>query len=183
MAGDPDVSQVFRVPGRLSVGPTDLSAAWPHGGTGLGTVSEIVISPAVQYAIVTGDEFGGEVLDYVELGSSWILGAVLREWNSYNVDLIFNTATGAVSGEKVVSYPSASRPGSKVSSVVLLFTPYEQDVHPAFLAYRAIPLVPETTALKASIMDELVVPVMFHCIRNAAGTGQVKFGLLEDLTL
>jgi len=182
--GTPDVDDVLRNPGRLCYGPTDLSEDWPHKGTGMGVIAEAIATPVYRYEAVSSDTYGGEAVDIIEVGGEWIFAATLREWSNDAITSFFNSAAGAVSdpAQRVVVAPTSAKPGTKVSSVVLLFTPYEQDTHPAMLMYRAIPMISEASEIRMTLQDEMVIPVIYRCLRSASNK-QVKIGLLEDLVL
>ncbi len=179
--GTPDVDAVLRNPGRFSVGPTDLSTAWPHGGTGLGVVAETTAVPVYKYEAVIAEEFAGEEIKIIEMGGSWIVGATLREYGDDSISAFFNSTTGA-SGSEIVEAPTNTYPGTTITAVVLLFTPYEQTTHPALLAFEAIPMVTEAATLALELQSEMVLPVMYRCLRNASNK-QIQIGLLSDLTL
>ena len=168
------VEEVFRVPGRLYIGVTDLSIDPPYGGTEMGVVAEAVAVPHFRYEPVIADEYGGEPIDYVEVGGYWTFAATLREWNEDTVAAYFNATAG------VVTSPTNQHPGAKVSGTTLLFAPREIDTHPAFYASRALPLIEPTRELAFQLLRELVVPVMFHCVRDAGGE-QVMIGKISDL--
>jgi len=182
--GTTDVSQVLRVPGRLCINPTDLATAWPHGGTGLGVVGSIVLEPTSTYQRITAEEFGAEVVDVLDLGETWVLGALCRAWGDNTVlsTLFPSTATGA-SGDKVVNYPGSYRAGTLRSSasVKLCFTPRDNR-NPGLLLYKALPLVEEASRLRLGAFNELTIPVLFIGIRDSSAR-QISIGVLGDLSL
>jgi len=176
--GTPDVESVFRVPGLLYTGVTNLAIAAHYGGTSLGVIAEAVAIPAYTYEAVSAEEYGGEDIELIEMGSTWVFTATLREWDDDTIKAYFNTRAGTT--RRVVVAPTSTRPGTKVSGATLLFAPQEPTKHPAFYAYRAIPLVAEAAAIQMALMEETVVTVMYRCLRDASNK-TVNFGLLSDL--
>jgi len=180
-AGNPNT--VLRAPGRLSINPNDLSAAYPHGGTALGVVASAFANPNFTTEPVFAEEFA-EAVDVVYLGQSWVFGARLRNVQDGDVlgTMFPNTSAGG-SGTKIIDHPGTVGPGTLLSSrsVILLFTP--RDVtSDALLIYRALPLVEATARLAFSALEELAFPVIFRAIRNTSGKS-IALGKLGDLTL
>jgi hypothetical protein len=179
--GTPSVDGVFRVPGRLYVGPSAFDSV-AHYGTCLGVIAEAVVIPTFTYTPIIGEEFGGETIEWVKQGEAWVFGATLREWSQDVISNYFPTATGGGAGNKIVTGEATSRPGAKVSSVALLFVPNEPTTHPSFYAKRAVPLIRDTVELNFRLGEELTVGVIFSCIRSASGT-PVQIGTLSELTV
>ena len=78
----PDVANVLRLPGRLCISPTDLSAVYPHGGTALGTFGKAMLRPIDPPFAVTAWEMGGAPVEFIEGGSRWALDVELREFDA-----------------------------------------------------------------------------------------------------
>jgi hypothetical protein len=176
---------VLRVGGRLCSGPTDLSAAFPHGGTALGMVSEVLFRPNLKRAEITAEEFGGEPVEVVVTSETCVFGCLLRGIDSDAWNLAFeDTTVGSGSGKPVVDYPGSTRAGALGSSrsAKILWSPDDIQSDPAILLYKAIPILDETAELALSISQEMVVRVVFQGIRD--GSGNVyQIGRLEDLTV
>jgi len=178
----PNVRDILTVPGRLSVGPTDLLAPYPHGGTALGIVLETVLILDVPYQSIIAEEYG-ERVEGIVTGQGCALGFLLRGWDFDTLDLIFpNVAAGAASGRARISAPGTIRPGEPMSnrSVVLLFTPDDIDRHPMFLMRRALPAVRETAEIALRLDQEYGVPAIFVGIRDTSGR-LYEVGLAHDL--
>jgi hypothetical protein len=177
--------KVIRLGGRLCSGPTDLSLAFPHGGTALGMISEAIFQPNLQRAQITAEEFGGETVDVVVMAETVILGCLLRGVDSDAWTTVWeDTTAGSSSGEPVVDYPGSTRAGTLGSAraVKILYSPDDLQNDPAILLYSAIPILDETAELALSISQEMVVRVVFQGIRD--GSGNVyQIGRLEDLTV
>jgi hypothetical protein len=70
----------IRERGRVCVGPSNLSAAYPHGGTGLGLIRDIEFQPGIRNREIAAEEFGGIATEYIRLGERAALTGVLRAW-------------------------------------------------------------------------------------------------------
>ncbi len=183
-----DARNFFRISGRLCKDPTDLSLAFPHGGTDLGAIRSGVFAFNEISQEIISEELGATPVDYLWQGHRASLSLVLREWdNDALTELFPNLATGA-SGKALIRglrYGSTSDtpPGSLLSdrSSAILVSPRDP-IHPAVLLYEAMPMLSETSGLQMSIGQDFGVAVVFHPLHNASGK-QFAVGLLEDLTL
>jgi len=175
--------RIRHVPARVAINPTDLTASFPHGGTEIGTVRDIVLRTDVRHAQVVAEEFG-EVVEDVFVGSSVIAAMVIREFDSDAVSTLFPWAvTGSSSGEPVVRYPTTSQAGDLRSgdAVTLIITPVDEARHPATILYSAVPMVDDAAELTYSLEREFAVAAMFQGLRD--GSGRIyEIGRLEDLT-
>lgn len=180
----PAARAVVHAPGRLVVGPTDLTLAFPYGGTALGLSAEVTFRPGLRTRSVRAEEFGGETIEVIYAGETAVLGALVRGWDSDALQRAWLNTTAGVSGERYAEYPGTSRAGTLASSrsVVLLFAPRDEDRTPALILYRALPLVDEAAALRFSFRDELVVGTLWQGIRDASAR-VYRIGRLEDLAL
>lgn len=180
MAAD-DPRRILRAPGRLSFGCTDLTAVWPHGGTGLGATKKVQFQRAGMAYPVTMEAAGGEPVEYLEPGVVVALGAMLRTFHDDAVDLLFrNTSAGAETQRQVIAEPGTVRAGNWMSGrgVVLVFTPEgatqaqaatAPDVDAPFVVFfNAIPLIREQAELELERGVEFGIPVLFRGIRDSS---------------
>lgn len=194
MAND-DARKVLRVPGRLCINPSDLSAVWPHGGTGLGSVRAVMLRRFSGCWPATAEAFGGAPVEYLEAGESWALAATVRTFQDDVVRRIFpSTAAGTVSQRRVVSAPGTVDAGAWVSgrSVVLCFTPEgatqaksatAPDVDAPFvLIYRALPLIASDVEVPLEGGQDFGIDVVFQGIRDSSGR-VMAIGPRVDLSL
>ena len=194
MAAD-DPRRILRLPGRLSFGATDLTAVWPHGGTGLGATKGVQFTIAASAYPITSEAKGGEPVEYLEPGVVVALGCTLRTFEGDAVDLLFrNTAAGAETQRQVVSEPSTVRAGNWMSGrgVLLVFTPEGMtqaqsatapDVDgPMLVLYRAVPLIEEQARLDLERGREFGIPVIFRGIRDSSGR-IYKMGPRADISI
>ena len=176
----PNASQILYAPGKLCYNPGDLGSAYPHGGTALGIVKSIALSPQVKLALVTAEEYGGAVVEAMPgTAESWGLTCVLRDFDADAVGKVFGNFAGGV-----VTEPGANRAGRLMSSssVVLCFSPNAPTIAPAVVFHRAIPLVQESAVLAMSRAAEFGVPISFLAIRSIAGK-TISMGPIGSIAL
>ena len=190
-----DVRTIRRVPGRLAYGCTDLTAAWPHGGTGLGAVRGIMLRRYSASFPVTIEAYGGIPVEYLEAGEAWGIAARVRTDDDDAISTLFpNTAVGTTTQHRVVSAPGTVKAGAWASAreVVLVFTP-EGATHaqsatapdveaPFVILYRALPMLAEQAEIAFHRTDDLGIPALFMGIPHST-KGTLKWGRRRDLTL
>jgi hypothetical protein len=175
-------ANIFRTPGRLSYGATNLASPWPHGGTGLGIMRAKVLRPFRQSYVVRAEEFGMEPVERLELGFGWVLAAILRDYDADAVGAIFpNTSIGS-SGRRVIKHPGTAGPlGSARSVAPLVFTP-DDSAAVGFIMYRALPEVDEGAELSLALSANTEIACVFTGIRDASNR-VIQIGRLSDLQL
>jgi hypothetical protein len=183
----PNVRDIISVPGRLSFGPSNLTTAYPHGGTALGIVQDIAITLEQPTQYVLAEEYGNQKIEGIVSGEGCAIGAVLRSWDRDAITRVFkNTALGAVTGKRRVAASTQTDPsiGIRLSgrSIVLVFTPDDVERHPMFLMRRALPAIKETSEVAMRLDVELSLPVFFYGIRDTAGL-LYDWGMARDITL
>ena len=183
------VRDVLRVPGKLVINPTDITAAFPHGGTELGLTRDSEMRFGIKTELVHAEEWGNQPVESVYCGESAVFAAVLREWDNDALSNIFpNTGTGSVSGDKTilgrVDGVGVNRAGYLLSgkSFILLFSPKSVDRHPMVIIRKAIPMVEESSLLQLSLAEELGIAVVFQAIPDSSDR-LYDVGKREDLTL
>lgn len=180
-----DPRAILNVPGRICYGPSDLSTAYPHGGTDLGSVRQVVVRRVDARHEIRDEAFGQEIRDIVWGGENWALAFILRQFDENAVATIFpNTATGTTTQHIGIAAPGTVRPGTLLGtrSVVLLFSPYAPEISPACLFYKAIPLPEETVELNLAIGKRFEIGCVFVGVRDTSNRiAQVKF--IKDLSL
>lgn len=183
--GSPDPRSVMRVVGALCANPTDLTVAFPHGGTALGLVTDVVFKPNLRRQELRAEEFGNETVDVIINSETVILGVRVRGQDRDMWDLLWeDPVTGSATGERVAEYPGATRTGNLASarSAKILYSPRNTEGHPALLLYRATLLLDEVQDIALTGKREMTIPALFHGIRDTSGR-VYAMGRLEDLTL
>ena len=95
-----DLAEVLSAPGRLCIGPTDLSAAFPHGGTALGSVREVELGRTYAWYDVTAEEFGQIVVERFLTHEACFIRGILRQYDPDAVGALFpNVRTGTKTRE------------------------------------------------------------------------------------
>ena len=186
----PAFQRVLEYPCRLAFGCTDLTAAWPHGGTGLGFTDLVVVTLSAPVHVIQAQELpGASAIDAVACGEGWSMTFVLRDADPDAYTRFFlNTSTGTVSQRPKVVSPSTNRAGYSLSSraTVLVVTPETvvngfEDQHDLVVFYRALPHVQATADLEHRLGRERGIPLAVVGIPNASGKA-VEMGRLRDLT-
>lgn len=190
---DANVRDILRVPGRLYLNPSDITADPPFGtGTAIGLTRDVEFRMGIRTGIVTAEEWGSAPVELVHSGESAVLACVLREWDDDALAATFvNTGTGAVSGNATilgrVSGAGVNRAGYLISaqSAVLVFAPLSLDgtpAHPMVILRKCLPLVEETAMLQMSLSEELGIAMVWQCIPDSSGR-LYDVGARGDLTL
>ena len=173
-----DVSSILRVPGRLCVDPTDLSTAFPHGGTALGVVSRIAWEPRISYDEVVAQEWGGVTSKVVYAGESPMLYGILRSWDNDLMQILCRqTGAGSVSGSGtpgnryLIGNPDSGtpRPGTLIAGRKIVFSPLSPDVHEFLILYNAKPKLDVAARMELSVSRELGIPFALICTPDATG--------------
>jgi hypothetical protein len=185
---NPNVINVRRVPGRLCFNTTDLSIAYPHGGTGLGVIKELKVKPSKSYYPIKAEELGNEIVDYIDGGESWIIGCLLRSFDKDAILKLFPSAEiGSQTQEALIKHPAvntAIRAGNLASTrgIKLLFSPDDTIRQPFVIFYNAIPLVDETAEMNLEVEIDWTIGMIFSGIRDSAGK-VMAMGFKGDFSL
>lgn len=188
-----DVRAIRRVPGRLAFGCTDLTTAWPHGGTGLGAVRDLVLVRYSQPYPVPIEAFGGAPAEYLEAGEAWGVAGRLRTFDDDAMGKAFpSTSTGTVSQRKLVTAPGSVHAGDWMSSrgFVLVFTP-EGCTHaasatvadadaPCIVLYRCLPVMGDPLEIALNRTDDVGIRFAWMGIRDSSSR-VMAFGKRKDL--
>lgn len=177
-----DVNKVLLLGGSLVRDPTNLSAAYPHGGTELGVLSDGHVVPYFKTSSVKGaeDKHSNQTVETVYLGESWVFGVTLRQFDSDAVGAVFPNK-GTTGPQKKAA--SSVKPGYRLSnrSMRLLFVPTNAS-HPAILLYRVLPMIKETDELHTRAISEFAFQALFECIPDTNGNVHAM-DLLSNLSL
>ena len=185
--GNPRNIRRFR--GRLAWNPTDLTTAFPHGGTELGVVRDLVFRFGIATEEIRAQEWGNVPTEYVYKGSSAFLVAVLREFDNDAIGTVFpDTPAGATTGDQIIR---AAGSGSGVTfggvllstiSGVLVVSPDSPEDQEFLLLYNAFPMPEETSELQISAGSEVGLAVVFRAGLDSTHR-QWNIGKRRDLSL
>lgn len=192
-----DVSEFLVQPGFLAFGSTDLSTAFPHGGSDLGA-SETGVRLVTKLGrfILKSEESGERILDTIYTDAELMLFVTLHQWNDVNLARAFPgglTAAGASSGKKVVQFPGTLKPGTKGSanSGVLVFSPLDLTNNKVVLVRKAAPMLAETAELNLKLKSPTTLSLVFYCLEDTSiGSSNARYpsrvlaiGDRDDLTI
>lgn len=182
----PSALQALRVPGQLAVGPfSDLTAAWPHGGTGLGLTGPARFRRARTRRPIRAEEYGGAPVDVVEGAIVWSVAFPMRGWDPDGVQKLFpgyfTGSSGGLVGLR--EKPNTTRAGvlGSARAVQLLFTPLDADRHRGVFLYRAIPWEAQELDIDFGHDPEQVLLAGFLAVPDASDR-LIEVQLLEDMT-
>lgn len=178
-------SRIIRSPGKIVVGPTNLSTAYPYGGIEIGQARVVTLSiSGVDYRVQS--EGIGNIGDVLSGPKRVVFSCFLRGWDDSAIKELWSEGytLGSVSGHSVWSYPGTSLVGSSRLSVgkVILFVPNNTVAHPAVLIYRGIPDWSDSTEIAFSLKDEMGLPLVVECVQSSSGK-VVQSGRIVDLSL
>jgi hypothetical protein len=195
--GSWDVAAIRRVPCRVAVGCTDLTAAWPHGGTGIGVVREPFLQRYSGAWPVTIEAFGGVPVEYLEAGEAWGIGGVLRTLDDDALAKAFpNTAAGTVTQRRMVTAgPTQTvRAGNWMSgrSFTCVLTP-EGATHaksastpdvdaPMVVLYRCMPVMGDPFKIDFTRQRDVAIPFAWMGIPDSSSR-TMRMGRRADLAL
>lgn len=184
-----NVSSVIRNAGKLVIGPTDLTAADPYGGTEIGLMNAAVLTPLGVPRVIWNEGLG-EPTDILEGSNDHLFTCFLRGADDNVKTLLLKgwRSAGSVTQHGVITGPSSRTPGQSMidhSNVVLLFVPENLIDHDAMIMYRAIPWWTESAEIAFQKREEFGIPLSFRLLRNAASPQPHTFqiGRLPDLSL
>lgn len=164
-----NVIRTIRAPGRVVADPTDLTIAYPYGGTEVGFTKTCVLQPLSTTFKVRAESLA-ETTDVTEPGNEYAFACIARgsdddAWAKFFAD---NHSVGSVSGHAMFKVPGGNEPGSSAlpRSVILLFVPDDLIHVPAILVYRGIPEFPEGAEIPFQRVEEFGLPISVHCVRD-----------------
>lgn len=183
----PSPRNILKIPGKLVAGPTNLSAAYPFGGTELGVVRDLVMNFGVSVDFPMAEEFKTPIAAILKEENP-VFACVLRSWDDAMLSRVFhNTRTsdyGEVGVLGRVGSAATKRAGTNLATraISLLFSPHAVDQHRAILMYQAVPMPAETAELQLSIGREFGLALMFRCLPDQLGR-MYDVDLRENMTL
>lgn len=181
-----DVARIIRAPGRVVIGPTDLSAAYPYGGVEIGLTTLCAIqSFGTPFPVLY--ESLGEAGEVLEGNKSFVFTCFVRGIDDNAVEQLWSSANysaGSVSAHAVLKEPGTRVPGEGgiARAVILLYTP-DDIVHvPSLLIYRGVPDWGDGAEMLFQRGSELGIPIAINCLRD--GNNLIySMGRHSDLSL
>lgn len=181
-----NASRILRAPGRLVVNPSDLTVAYPYGGTEVGKTRLVTLTSLGTAYRVECEGLGGEPSDILEAPARFVFSCFLRGWDDDAVEHFFadNFVQGAKTGHSLIREPGLRVGGSSALSraVSLLYVPDDPIHAPACLVYRGVPDWNDGAEIAWQRNEELGIPLAVDCVRGTTGK-IVEIGRLADLSL
>ena len=181
-----NVSRIIRAPGRIVIDPTNLSNAYPHGGTEVGK-SNLCVVQSTGTPFRVESEGLGEATDILESEKRYVFSCFMRGWDDDGVLKWFSNAsvvsTGATQHARFTE-PGTRVPGESTStrSVILLYVPDDLIHSMAVLVYNGIPDWAEGLELALQRGTEFGLPIAVDCMRDT-NNNMIQMGRFADLSL
>lgn len=192
--GAPSAASIRRVPGRLAFGCTDITLAYPHGGTALGEVRDVIFRRFTRDFPVTAEDKGGQPVGYLATGNVWGCVAFMRGFDDDVIELLRGGSEGTTTQRAQYDANTTYRAGYDLTAdaVKLVFTP-EGAAHaksasvpdadaPCWVLWNAVPLLDETADFLLQRDEELGVPLLFMGTEDGSGR-TLSVRRRADLTL
>jgi len=179
-----NLQNIVRWRARLVKDPSNLSNAFPHGGTELGIVRSVRFQPNMKMEHNLAVEFGKVRTETFYTGEAPVIACVLREFDADALSTIWpNTANSGSTMQGRVS-GAFNRSGYAMSNnkLTLLWSPYAVDDHKHILFHNAIPMVELANEIQASIGQEVGIAVAFSASPDSTGR-TYDVGLRANLSL
>jgi len=176
---------VARVPGRLVLTPTSLSAAFPHGGTALGVTRDQEFRFGAKYHQETAEEWGGATARVLYCGMRAVFACVMRSADNDALALLPETSAGAVTQDRTLLADvnlDGARAGRALTGSLIMFSATALETQRCLLLYNAVPLWDEAARLQLSIKAEMAPALMFACMPDSTGR-TFAWGKIGDLSL
>ncbi len=178
---DLKVQDVLSVPGRFVVTPTDLTAAFPYGGTALGINSDVEYQPGYDYRPILLREKGlAKSVDFVERPGTGTLTFLIRQWDPDFQGIFWPTTSSQTDGSELLTIP-----GGKSTRLIggngvkLLYAPLDESKI-AVLFYNAIPALAEPMNLPFGRNVETAYIATFYLMEDGSSRS-VAIEKLENL--
>ena len=183
----PRTRDILRVPGRLVLNPTNIAAAYPHGGTELGVCRDVVFRPGIRTERLIAEEYKVPV-GLVVTDEEAVLAGVLRTWDNDLINALFQNVQTSGAGDVGilgrVSGAGVNRAGYNLvnKAAKILFSPQAVDHHRHVVLYNAVPMLDETLELQHSIGEEFGLAFMFLATPDPQGRTYTQ-DLRDNITL
>jgi len=182
-----NVDAVLRVGAQVCYGATDLSAAFPHGGTSLGVIG----GPPVWRWLRAhheekggDDKFAGQITGLKFAGEQVVVGLNLKQWDLATIGALTGNVKTVSGGPQLVDGEQANttkRPGSDVPSIGNLVVSPKNPTHPALILYDVYAITPDEEEMAFAAITELMLSVVF--IARSTGTRMWAMDTLARLSL
>lgn len=160
-------TQSIRIAGRLAVGTTSLTGAFPHSGTAVGLVTEFAFRVLPLNYLIRAEEFAGEIAEITENAEDVWLACLTQGANANMLSQLF--------GSSDRHYPSSNKPANRLASgrsTSVVFSPRNTSDFGGLVLYNAIPLWNPDSRIPLNVQEDFGFPIFFRGLRDDA-TGKV----------
>lgn len=182
----PNSRSIIRVPGRLCVSPTDLTTAFPHGGTAIGNVRDVTFERRVK-SIPIHDESMGTHRRNLYVGESPRLILFLRGFDSDAISSFLpNALAGTKTGENMPEFVPTDTTKNLAGywlddqAVKVYFSPDSKFHKPGILLYNASPSVEESDRVQFENSKNLETALVLLALPDTSGR-TYRVGKAADL--
>lgn len=169
-------SELIYEKGDIIAAPTNLAAAYPYGGTVLGSTRMILWQPAVRVGRVKDEGFAGKVVRVYRFEETAILRAFLRGWDKDAINRL--PGGGITSGRGTRSYNAADNRPAALTEVDILFASRNTTSgHHIYLPGAVIYELGSPSAINLRTPGGYGTPVVIE------GLNGFQEGQLQDITL
>lgn len=177
---------VRNVAARVVKDPTDLSAAFPYGGTELGLTMRNRFSPNIVTRETTREEWGGASASAHYLSERGLLAMVVRDMDPDMVAAIFPN-TASVNGHTVIRggfATSQNLPGYDLSGLSgkILLAPLDPAAHEGVLLFNGLPVIDEDFSAEYGINSEVGIGLAWLALPDSTGRTW-EWGKIAGMTL
>jgi hypothetical protein len=172
---NPNVENLLRIPGYLVAAPTNLATTFPYGGTAIGTYSRVDFGMVQLSFAISGEEYGGQVVERIYAGQQPRLYATLE---TFDKDALSRFFPGYVAGLQqgptlALDVNGSARAGSRIGAslgAALLFAPESPDgPAPWLLSRRAVPNIEESIRIAQRVNVRFGIPLVWDLTPDANG--------------
>lgn len=181
----PSAARITHLAGKLCQDPTDLSTAYPHGGTALGIVRAGEWRFSLRTFAVTAEERGSSPVRAYYTGESGVLAVVARELDNDMLTALFvGASAGGTTGRTGVDVDvetASTRAGQEITDMKILFSPIAKTDHAIYLP-RAVPMVDEAAKVNLRVNADVGVLCLFMATPDDQGRSAIVRPI-QDITL
>lgn len=135
------VEDVLNIPGRIALSPTNLTTAYPHGGTDVGFTGDVEYAPNYTYRPFLMREGGQSAFDVVEIPQDGMLTFLARQWDPDIQARIYPTTSTQTDGSELATLPGGKKNRFiGANGIKVVYSPLDS-TKPGILFYRAVPTI------------------------------------------
>lgn len=165
---------------RIVVNPTNLAAAYPHGGTEIGLFADVRFRPGSRIVTTEAEEYGGAPANHGQMQGESRLVLLSRGWDAELMELLPGGSKTGTPARGALDGVGGSSGLALTEHKILVVPSSESDLYVYLPA--AVLLVGETAELRSRLSEEWQVALVFGA-QPAAGGVYHRVRFKQDLTL